>query len=74
LPASANATPSFAAFAQTFAHRIVFRQHPAAGADFHQIELSWFRVVDAPVDPRNQKVAVGSGFNDWKARRVFDFV
>ena len=63
-----------AAFTQSFAHRVVFRQRFAVGTDSHQVKLARFRIVDAPVDPGDERIAVWRKFYDWKARRILHFV
>ena len=63
-----------AAFTQPFADGIIFRQRFAVGADSHQVKLARFRIVETPVDPGDERIAVWRKFYDWKARRILHFV
>src|ERR671919_2312755 len=74
LPAVGEGNAQLAAFAQTVSHLVIFSQRFPVGAQPHQIKLAWFGIVDAAVDPGDQQIAVGDGFDNRKAPRVLHFV
>ena len=74
LAAVSEANPQFAALAQTFTGLIIFCQCPAGGVELHQIELSRFRIVDAPVDPCDQEISVRHRFDNRKPCAIFNFI
>ena len=46
----------------------------AVAADSHQVKLARFRIVDAPVDPGDEQIAVWRRFDDREARCILHFV
>jgi hypothetical protein len=74
LSAVGESNAQLAAFAQSFAYLVVFRERLAVGFEPHKIKLARFGAVDTAVNPGHQQVAIRGGFDNRKASGVLDFI